>query len=95
MLNSLNGYNVRQNDVGDREGEVIRKFVADLGLNLEWYKYMTSTGKRIPMGSGLFAKFASENLPPQKYMGKLMRQYLGRKYDSNYVLDDYAILAKK
>ncbi|MBD1920820.1 photosystem II assembly protein [Microcoleus sp. FACHB-831] len=90
----LNGYNVRQNDVGDREGEVIRKFVADLGLNLEWYKYMTSTGKRIPMGSG-FAKFASENLPHKKYMGKLMRQYLGIKYDSTYVLDDYIILAKK
>jgi hypothetical protein len=77
-----------------QEQKLIEDFIEELGLNLEWYKYMTSTGKRIPMGSG-FAKFASENLPHKKYMGKLMRHYLEINYDPHYVLDDYVILAKK
>lgn len=77
-----------------QEQKLIEDFIEELGLKLEWYKYITSTGKRIPMGSG-FGRFARENLPTQKYMGKLMRHYLEINYDPHYVLDDYVILAKK
>lgn len=86
--------NVRQSENRIQEEKVIMNFVEELGLNLVWYKYLTSTGERTPMASG-FARFASENLPSQKYMSQLMQQYLGIKYNSHYVLDDYVILAKK
>ena len=88
-------YNVRPNEDGNQEATVVRRFVEELGLTIEWYKYITSTGKRTPTPSNEFAKFAEQNLPPQNYMGVLMQQYLGIQYKSNYVLDDYVILAKK
>ena len=88
-------YNMRPSEDGNQEATVVRRFVAELGLTIEWYKYISSTGKRTPTPSNEFAKFAEENLPPQNYMGVLMQQYLGIKYKSNYVLDDYVILAKK
>lgn len=87
-------YNLRQSEDYSQEENLVRRFVEELGLNLEWYTYVTSTGKRMPMGSD-FAKFAEENLPAQKHMLKLMQQYLGIKHSSRYALDDYVILAKK
>ena len=87
-------YNLRQSEDFIQEENLVRRFVEELGLNLEWYTYVTSTGKRMPMGSD-FAKFAQENLPAQKHMLKLMQQYLGIKHSSRYALDDYIILAKK
>lgn len=88
-------YDVRQSEDPSPEKAVIKNFLEDLGLKLEWYKYVTSTGKRTPTGSD-FARFASDNLPPQVCMSKLLRQYLGIKHNSHhYVLDDYVILAKK
>jgi hypothetical protein len=87
-------YNLRQSEDFSQEENLVRRFVEELGLNLEWYTYVTSTGKRMPMGSD-FAKFAEENLPAQKHMLKLMQQYLGIKHSSRYALDDYVILAKK
>ncbi len=88
-------YSRNQTENQAQEESLIRKFVNELGLKLEWYKYITSIGKRIPMGRSDFARFASKNLPTQIYMSLLLRQYLEQKYDSNYVLDDYTILAKK
>lgn len=79
----------------DIEKKLIENFVADIGLNLVWYKYLTSTGKRMPTKGREYARFASKNLPRQKYMEKLKRQYLQNKHDSNYGIDDYIILAKK
>lgn len=87
-------YNVRPSEDSNQEKTVVRRLVEDLGLNLEWYTYVTSTGRRTSMGSD-FAKFAEENLPAQKHMVKLMRPYLGIKHVSNYALDDYVVLAKK
>lgn len=55
---------------------------------------MTSTGNRTPL-EGEFGRFARNNLPAQIHMSPLRRKYLDSPYDSNYVLDDYAILAKK
>ena len=79
----------------DIEQKLIENFMADIGLNLVWYKYLTSTGKRMPTKGREYARFASKNLPRQKYMEKLKRQYLQNKHDSNYGIDDYIILAKK
>jgi hypothetical protein len=87
-------YEMRQSEDINQEKELINIFLTDLNLKLEWYKYLTSTGKRTSLGAD-FAKFASENLPLQIYMHQLLRQYLGIKHDSNYALDDYVILAKK
>ncbi len=88
-------YSQNQTENQAQEESLIRKFVDELGLKLEWYKYIASIGKRIPMKRSDFARFASKNLPTQIYMSPLLRQYLEQNYDSNYVLDDYAILAKK
>lgn len=87
-------YNTRPSEDIKQENSIVRKFVEELGLNLEWYNYITSTGRRTPMKSG-FAKFADENLPAQKQMLSLMQHYLGIKDGLNYALDDYVILAKK
>ncbi|NER35023.1 MAG: photosystem II assembly protein [Oscillatoria sp. SIO1A7] len=77
-----------------QEKDVIAQFLDELGLTLEWYKYIDSTGLRTPLGSE-FGKFARESLPVQKSMSQLQRQYLGVKYNAHYAIDDYVILAKK
>lgn len=79
-------------DIG-QEQIIVHKFVEELGLQLEWYKYLTSTDTRIPMKNG-FGKYARENLPELKHMNRLKCQYLGSKSASRYVLDDYVILAR-
>ncbi|MBD2387379.1 photosystem II assembly protein [Cylindrospermum sp. FACHB-282] len=78
-----------------QEKNLIEMFVEELGLKLVWYKYITSTGKRKPMISSEFARFARENLPIQKYMTELAKKYQVVNHDLNYVLDDYVILARK
>lgn len=69
--------------------------MADIGLNLVWYKYLASTGQRMPSKSREYAIFARENLPHQKYMEKLKRRYLQSKHYSSYGMDDYIILGKR
>ncbi len=86
--------NRKQTEDQAQEERLIKDFINELGLKLEWYKYMTSTGKRIPSGAN-FGIFAKENLSAQPHMSLLLKQYLNQKYDSHYTLDDYAILAKK
>ncbi|MDY6802511.1 MAG: photosystem II assembly protein [Cyanobacteriota bacterium] len=85
-------YNLRPTDDLIQERNLIQKVVGELGLKLEWYKYLTSTGTREYVEN--FGKFAKENLPRHKHINKLQRQYLGLRYDSNYTIDDYVILAK-
>ncbi|MEH2325584.1 MAG: photosystem II assembly protein [Nostoc sp.] len=84
-----------QSENQEQEKNVVDKFLSELGLELVWYKYLTSTGSRKPSSSASFAKIAKEKLPKQLYMNLLLKQYFGQKYQSCYALDDYVILAKK
>lgn len=87
-------YNVSPSEDIESERELIHAFLGEMGLSLVWYKYLTSTPQRTPMSGSNFARFASENLPDQKYMNPLRREYLQQTFDSNYALDDYIILAQ-
>jgi hypothetical protein len=89
----LKQYNIRQIDDCKQEQTIVNTFVKKLGLNLVWYKYLSSTGRRTSHPN--FAKFARENLPLQKSISPLLRQYLNLPYDSHYGIDDYVILAQK
>ena len=91
----FDAYNVRQGEDVSQEQKVIQMFLEELGLKLEWYKYITSTDKRTPMRGVEFGKFARENLPKQKYISLLKQQHLGQKFISAYVIDDYVILARQ
>ncbi len=88
-------YNAYQSEDQNQEQEIVSIFVHDLGLNLVWYKYLTSSGLRTPLGGSKFARFARENLPKQVYMSPLIQDYFNQKYDTHYTLDDYVILAQK
>ncbi|NEP86258.1 MAG: photosystem II assembly protein [Okeania sp. SIO2C2] len=89
----FNIYNMQRKEDAVQEKKLVEKFVEELGLKLEWYKYVTSTGIREYHKD--FLKYANEKLPPQKYISPLKRQYLGLNHNSNYGLDDYIILCKK
>lgn len=89
----LNIYDSFSGEDSNGETRAIKIFLEELGLNLEWYQYLTSTGKRTPMKKG-FGRFAAENLPPQNYLQKLKEKYMKQKYVSHYAIDDYIILAK-
>ncbi|MEH2170216.1 MAG: photosystem II assembly protein [Nostoc sp.] len=88
-------YDVHQVENQEQEENVVHKFLAELGLELVWYKYLTSTGSRTSLSVTEFAKFAQEKLPKKLYMSPILQQYFGQKYQSHYILDDYVILAKK
>ncbi|MEH2335475.1 photosystem II assembly protein [Nostoc sp.] len=88
-------YDVHQVENQEQEKNVVHKFLAELGLELVWYKYLTSTGSRISLPVAEFGKFAKEKLPKQLYMSPIMQQYFDQKYQSHYILDDYVMLAKK
>ncbi|MEG4231443.1 hypothetical protein QUA40_04885 [Microcoleus sp. Pol11C3] len=86
-------YNVRRVDDCQQELSVVRQFVDKLGLNLVWYKYLSSTGSRTSHPN--FGKLARENLPVQKFISPLSRQHFKLHYDLNSSVDDYVILAQK
>ena len=88
----FNMYDVLPTEDIAEEQTVITMFLEELGLQLEWYKYLTSR-KRTPIKS--FGKFARENLPPQNQLGNVRKKYLQESYLANYTIDDYVILAKK
>ena len=88
-------YDVHQVENQEQEKNVVHKFLAELELELVWYKYLTSTGSRTSLPGAEFGKFAQEKLPKQLYMNPIVQQYFGQKYQSCYALDDYVILAKK
>lgn len=85
-------YNMQRKEDTIQEKKLVEKFVEELGLKLEWYKYVTSTGMREERGN--FSKFV-KTLPVLKYMSPLQREYLGQNYDSHHIIDDYIILCKK
>ena len=87
-------YSQNQTENQAQEEKLVKDFINELGLKLEWYKYMTSTGKRIPSGTN-FRIFAKENLHTQTHMSVMLRKYLNQGHDLHYTLDDYAILARK
>jgi hypothetical protein len=88
-------YDVYQAEDKEQEKNLVDKFIKELGLELVWYRYLTSTDSRKAYSPAEFAKFARENLPQQRYMTPIMQKYLNQKYESSYTLDDYVILAKK
>ncbi len=88
-------YDVYQLENQEQEKNVVDKFLAELGLELVWYKYLTSTGSRTCLSGAEFGKFAREKLPKQLYMSPILQQYFSQKYQSCYTLDDYVILARK
>lgn len=88
-------YNSVQYENQEQEKIIVNKFIAELDLELVWYKYLTSTALRKPLTGSEFAKFARENLAKQLSMTPLLQKYLGQKYHTSYTLDDYVILAKK
>ena len=88
-------YNSHQVEDYSQEQKIVNMFVADLGLELVWYKYLTSTGLRSHFEGNKFAQFARNNLPKQVYMSPLIKKYFHQSFDTNYKLDDYIILAKK
>ncbi|WP_460201838.1 photosystem II assembly protein [Scytonema sp. NUACC21] len=88
-------YQAKQSEDHEQEKTLVKTFIDELGLELVWYKYLTSTNLRTPLGGVEFTKYAKENLPKQLYMSSILQQYLSQKYESNYVLDDYIILARK
>lgn len=86
-------YGVQQTENQEQEESVVRTFVKELGLNLVWYKYLTSTDSRQSIDN--FGKFAQENLPLQNYISPMAQEYLQLRHDLHYTLDDYVILAKR
>jgi hypothetical protein len=88
-------YDIHQVENQEQEKNVVNKFMAELGLELVWYKYLTSTDSRIPLSGVEFGKFAREKLPKQVYMSPILQQYFAQKRQLHYTLDDYVILAKK
>jgi len=87
-------YNTQRIEDKEQEKNLVCKFVAEFGLELVWYRYLTSTGLRTAYSIG-FGKFARENLPKQVYMSPMIKKYFHQNHEFNYTLDDYVILAKK
>ncbi|MGM3306726.1 photosystem II assembly protein [Anabaena sp. WFMT] len=88
-------YNTQKLEDKQQERNLVCKFVAELELELVWYKYLTSTDSRVSLSAAEFAKFAREKLPKQVYMTPIIQKYFRQKYESKYTLDDYIILANK
>ncbi len=75
------------------ERKLVEKLVEELGLKLEWYKFIISEGRRVPGNN--FASFAKKNLLPKRFINPLKDKYLRLNYDLHYGIDDYIILAKR
>ncbi|MBD2580406.1 photosystem II assembly protein [Oscillatoria sp. FACHB-1406] len=83
-------YGVYPTDDLLQEQNIIQCFLEELDLKLEWYKYLSSTGKRRPY----LEDEELLELPKKKYINALKQQYLASLSDSRYFLADYAILAR-
>jgi SAM-dependent methyltransferase len=86
-------YNESPSDDIEQEKEIVNKFLGELGLQLVWYKCLSSTESRQPLGGKRFRQYATDRLAAQQYISKVAQEYLGIPYDYSYVLDDYIILA--
>jgi hypothetical protein len=87
-------YEMSQQEDLEQEAKAIALFLEELGLKLEWYKYLTSTPQRTPLRGEVFGKFARNNLPKLNNMNDLIQKYLGQNSLLHYSIDDYVILAK-
>ncbi|MCE2976763.1 MAG: hypothetical protein ACK5LW_17015 [Pseudanabaena sp.] len=77
----------------EREVEIIQDFINSFSLKLVWYKRVDSTPQREKMNIH-FNEFATKNLSLQTYLSPIKKELFNLKFDSNYVLDDYIILAQ-
>lgn len=78
----------------ETERELLRRFVEqDLGLELEWCRYLTSTGQRDKLDD--FAAFVREHCPAQDKISWVAHDYLDTHWVSHYTIDDYIILARQ
>jgi hypothetical protein len=78
----------------ETERELLRRFVEqDLGLELEWCRYLTSTGQRGKLDD--FGAFAREHCPAQGNISGVAHDYLDANWVSHYAIDDYIILARQ
>jgi hypothetical protein len=75
------------------EFEIIQDFIDSFSLKLVWYKRVDSTAQRGKMNVNL-NQFAKDNLPLQKYISPIRKNLFDLKFDGNYILDDYIILAQ-
>ncbi|MFO0050379.1 MAG: hypothetical protein ACK54E_18255 [Pseudanabaena sp.] len=75
------------------EFEIIQDFIDSFSLKLVWYKRVDSTAQRGKMNVN-FNQFAKDNLPLQKYISPIRKNLFDLKFDGNYILDDYIILAQ-
>jgi SAM-dependent methyltransferase len=88
----VNTYQIYPGESIEKEQKLIKIFLKELDLKLEWYQYLTSTGRRTKTDN--FYQFAKETLPKQKYMATLHNKYFHQGFVTNYAIDDYIILAK-
>ena len=89
----FNMFDLTMTEDTNLERESIEKFVEELGLKLDWYKYLSCTDKRTS-DKRQFYSFAKNNLPPQSYMSDFSQMYFKQHYLSHYAIDDYVILAQ-
>ena len=69
-----------QGENPEQENDLVINLLTELGLNLEWYKHVSS---------------GQDNLVEKQYLNPLKTQYLQDEFNLNYTIDDYIILAKK
>jgi hypothetical protein len=86
-------YDEYPSDNIEKEKEIVNKFVRDLGLQLVWYKCLTSTNSRQPLGGFQFRQYAKDNLATQQHISQVAQEYFQVNYTYSYTLDDYIILA--
>jgi hypothetical protein len=75
------------------ELEIIQSFVKSFSLQLIWYKRVDSTPTRDKMNTS-FSNFAQVNLPLQKHISPIKKELFNLRFDSNYIVDDYIIIAQ-
>ncbi|MGB3694059.1 MAG: hypothetical protein WA865_04995 [Spirulinaceae cyanobacterium] len=69
-----------QEEVPETEDSLIINLLTELGLNLEWYKQISST---------------RDGLVEKQYLNPLKNQYLQEVVNPYYAVDDYIILARR
>jgi len=78
----------------EAEHGLIQHFVeGDLGLELEWCRYLSSTGQRGKIDN--LYTFQRQFCPPQHALSSIARTYFNYDQDLHYFVDSYLILAKQ
>ncbi len=84
-------YDLQPSEDTEQQENLIHAFVQELGLQLKWYRYLSSMVR----GEEDLQHFSAENLSSMTALNSLRQKYLEHAVDSNYVIDDYVILAQK